>query len=132
MSYPYQIKSLKQYQEEYKKSVDAPEDFWATIANHFIWHRKWDQVLDWNFYEPTIEWFKGGKLNITENCLDRWVETQPNATAIIWEPNDPTEPHRTFTYKELHHKVCQFANVLKNNGATRGDRICIYMPMVPE
>ncbi len=132
MSYPYQIKSLKQYQEEYKKSVDAPEDFWATIANHFIWHRKWDQVLDWNFYEPRIEWFKGGKLNITENCLDRWVETQPNATAIIWEPNDPSEPHRTFTYKELHHKVCQFANVLKSNGATRGDRICIYMPMVPE
>jgi len=132
MSYPYQITSLKQYQEEYKRSVDTPEEFWADIANHFTWHRKWDQVLDWNFYEPRIEWFKGGKLNITENCLDRWVETQPNATAIIWEPNDPSEPHRTFTYKELHHKVCQFANVLKNNGATRGDRICIYMPMVPE
>ena len=132
MSYPYQIKSLEEYQNAYQKSVDHPEEFWAGIADNFKWHKKWDSVLDWNFNEPKVEWFKGGKLNITENCLDRWVETQPDAPAIIWEANDPTEKDRTLTYKELHFKVCQFANVLKNNGAKKGDRICIYMSMVPE
>ncbi len=132
MSYPYQIKSLEEYQNAYQKSVDHPEAFWAGIADNFKWHKKWDSVLDWNFNEPKVEWFKGGKLNITENCLDRWVETQPDAPAIIWEANDPTEKDRTLTYKELHFKVCQFANVLKNNGAKKGDRICIYMSMVPE
>ena len=132
MSYPYQIKSLEEYQNAYQKSVDHPEEFWAGIADNFKWHKKWDSVLDWNFNEPKVEWFKGGKLNITENCLDRWVETQPDAPAIIWEANDPTEKDKTLTYKELHFKVCQFANVLKNNGAKKGDRICIYMSMVPE
>ena len=132
MSYPYQIKSLEEYQNAYQKSVDHPEEFWADIADNFKWHKKWDSVLDWNFNEPKVEWFKGGKLNITENCLDRWVETQPDAPAIIWEANDPTEKDKTLTYKELHFKVCQFANVLKNNGAKKGDRICIYMSMVPE
>ena len=132
MSYPYQIKSLEAYQSAYKKSVDNPESFWADIAENFKWHRKWDEVLNWDFTTPKIEWFKGGKLNITENCLDRWVERQPDAPAIIWEPNDPREKARTLSYRELHFKVCQFANVLKNNGAKKGDRICIYMPMVPE
>ena len=132
MSYPYQIKSLEAYHEAYKKSVDDPEGFWASIAENFRWHSKWKKVLDWNFKEPKIEWFAGAKLNITENCLDRWVETQPDSPAIIWEPNDITEHYRMLSYKELHFKVCQFANVLKNNGAKRGDRICIYMPMVPE
>ena len=132
MSYPYQIKSLELYQEAYKKSVADPGGFWASIAENFRWHRKWDKVLDWNFKDPKIEWFTGAKLNITENCLDRWVETQPNSPAIIWEPNDPSEHYRMLSYKELHFKVCQFANVLKNNDAKRGDRICIYMPMVPE
>lgn len=132
MSVPYQIQSFEQYQQHYNESVNNPESFWAWVAYHFKWHRIWDKVLYWNFYEPKVEWFKGGKLNITENCLDRWVETQPDAPAIIWEPNDPEEHHRVLTYRELHFKVMQFAHVLKNNGAKRGDRICIYMPMVPE
>jgi acetyl-CoA synthetase len=132
MPYSYQIKNIEQYHQEYKKSIEQPEEFWSNIAENFIWHQKWDKVLEYNFTEPTIKWFEGGKLNITENCLDRWVETQPDTPAIIWEPNNPEEAYRTLTYKELHFKVCQFANVLKNNGAKKGDRICIYMPMVPE
>jgi len=132
MPYPYQIKTLAQYHQEYKKSVEQPEVFWNNIAENFIWHQKWDKVLEYNFIGPNIKWFEGGKLNITENCLDRWVETQPDTPAIIWEPNNPEEAYQTLTYKELHFKVCQFANVLKNNGAKKGDRICIYMPMVPE
>lgn len=132
MFYPYQIKSLEQYKEVYKKSVNDPESFWEEIALNFTWQKKWDKVLDWNFTEPNIKWFINGKLNITENCLDRWLATQPHAPAIIWEPNNPTEEHRILSYKELHFKVCEFANVLKNNGAKKGDRICIYMPMVPE
>jgi acetyl-CoA synthetase len=132
MSVPYQIKSLEEYHKVYKESVQNPEKFWAEIAENFVWHKKWDQVLDWNFKEPKIEWFKGAKLNITENCLDRWVATQPNQAAIIWESNDPTENNRVLSYKDLHAKVCQFCHVLKNNGVQKGDRICIYMPMVPE
>ena len=132
MSYPYQLTSLEAYQKAYQKSVENPEAFWAEIAENFIWHRKWDEVLNWNFNEPKIEWFKGGKLNITENCLDRWAESQPETPAIIWEANEPGEAGRIITYKELHFKVSQFAHVLKNNGAKKGDRICIYMPMVPE
>ncbi|MBN9296736.1 MAG: acetate--CoA ligase [Filimonas sp.] len=132
MSYPYQIKSLSEYQEAYKRSVQQPENFWADIANNFYWRRRWDKVLEWNFKEPKIEWFKGAKLNITENCLDRHLETLGNRPAIIWEPNDPEEYHRIITYKDLHLKVCQFANVLKNNGVKKGDRVCIYMGMIPE
>jgi acetyl-CoA synthetase len=132
MSYPYQIRSFEEYEAAYKKSVDEPEKFWAEIAENFQWHRKWDKVLEWNFTEPKIKWFEGAKLNITENCLDRHLATKANDAAIIWEPNDPKESSITITYKELHFKVCQFANVLKNNGAKKGDRICIYMPMVPE
>ena len=132
MSYPYQIKSFEQYQTAYQKSIEQPEKFWEDIAQHFTWQKKWDKVLDWEFNTPKIEWFKGGKLNITENCLDRWVATQPDTPAIIWESNNPHEASRTLTYKELHQQVCAFAQVLKNNGAKKGDRICIYMPMVPE
>jgi acetyl-CoA synthetase len=132
MSYPYQITSLEQYHEVYKQSIENPEKFWGDIAMHFRWKKHFDQVLDWNFNEPRVEWFKGGKMNITENCLDRWAETQPHTPAIIWESNDPEEHHRSISYKELLFKVNQFANVLKNNGARKGDRICIYMPMVPE
>ncbi len=132
MSYPYQIKSFEQYQTAYQKSMEDPEQFWDDIAQHFVWHKKWDKVLDWEFNTPKVEWFKGGKLNITENCLDRWVATQPDTPAIIWESNNPHEASRTLTYKELHQQVCAFAQVLKNNGAQKGDRICIYMPMVPE
>jgi acetyl-CoA synthetase len=132
MSYPYQLTSLEAYQNAYRKSVENPESFWATIAENFTWHKKWDSVLNWNFNEPKVEWFAGGKLNITENCLDRWAATQPNTPAIIWEANDPNEKGVTLTYKELLFRVSQFANVLKNNGAKKGDRVCIYMPMVPE
>src|ERR1700743_492255 len=126
------IKTFPEYQEAYKKSVEQPEQFWKEVADTFHWRKKWDNVLSWNFKEPNVKWFQGAKLNITENCLDRHLDTLGDKPAIIWEPNDPTEDHRVLTYKQLHDKVCQFANVLKNNGAKKGDRICIYMPMVPE
>ncbi len=132
MSYPYQISSYDEYKAAYRKSIDDPEGFWGEIADHFLWRKKWDKVLEWNFKEPNVKWFAGGKLNITENCLDRHLENLGNKPAIIWEPNDPEEHHRVLTYKELHYKVCQFANVLKNNGVKKGDRVCIYMGMVPE
>ena len=132
MSYPYQIRSLEQYQSEYKKSVEDPEGFWAGIAANFQWHRRWDKVLEWNFTEPRVRWFEGAQLNITENCLDRHLAERGDQPAIVWEPNNPEEDHRVLSYKELHFKVCQFANVLKNNGLKKGDRVCIYMPMVPE
>lgn len=132
MSYPYQIKTLAQYHEVYKHSIQDPKKFWGDIAKHFRWKKHFDNVLEWNFKEPKVEWFKGGKMNITENCLDRWAETQPDAPAILWESNAPAEHHRSISYKELLFKVNQFAHVLKNNGAKKGDRICIYMPMVPE
>ncbi len=132
MSYPYQIKSYEQYKEVYKKSVEQPESFWAEIAEHFTWRKKWDKVLEWNFTEPKIEWFKGGKLNITENCIDRHLQELGDKPAIIWEPNNPEERVRTVTYNRLHKRVCQVAQMLKNNGVKKGDRVCIYMGMIPE
>ncbi|MBL7774045.1 MAG: acetate--CoA ligase [Chitinophagaceae bacterium] len=132
MSYPYQIKSLEQYHQVYKESIEHPEKFWSDIAMHFRWKKHFDQVTSWNFKDPKVAWFQGGQLNITENCIDRWAEIQPDAPAIIWESNDPEEHHRILSFKELLFKVNQFAHVLKNNGAKKGDRICIYMPMVPE
>ena len=132
MSYTYQIKDLAGYHEAYQKSIQNPDAFWGEVAEHFTWHKKWDKVSDWNFKEPSIKWFIGGQLNITENCLDRHLEKMGDKPAIIWEPNDPAEQHRTLTYKQLHLKVCQFAQVLYNNGVKKGDRICIYMGMIPE
>lgn len=126
------ITSFEQYQSEYKRSVENPEQFWAEKAEDFVWRKKWNKVLEWNFTEPHVKWFIGGKLNISENCLDRHLKEKENQTAIIWEPNNPNEAERKISYKELHQEVCRFANVLKNNGAKKGDRICIYMPMVPE
>lgn len=127
------INSFEEYEEAYKKSVESPEDFWGEIAaNNFEWKKPWRKVLNWNFSEPKIEWFVGGKLNITENCLDRHVKDKPNQPAIIWEPNDPNEESITLTYRQLHERVCRFANVLKRNGVKKGDRVCIYMPMIPE
>jgi len=126
------INSLAEYHEQYKKSVDNPEKFWDGIASNFIWRKKWDKTLEWDFKTPKVEWFKNGKLNITENCLDRHLETKGDQVAIVWEPNNPTDKFVELTYAELHQKVCAFANVLKNNGAKKGDRICLYMPMVPE
>ncbi len=132
MSYPYQIKSAAQYQDAYKKSKEDPEGFWSEVAEGFYWRKKWDKVLDWNFREPKTEWFKGAKLNITENCIDRHLEKMGDKPAIIWEPNNPEERTRVVTYNRLHKRVCQFAQVLKNNGVKKGDRVCIYMGMVPE
>ncbi|MBL7702332.1 MAG: acetate--CoA ligase [Ferruginibacter sp.] len=132
MSYPYQIKSLEQYHSDYKKSVEDPEGFWASVADNFVWRKKWDRVLDWNFTEPKVEWFAGGKLNITENCIDRHLKTMADKPAIIWEPNNPEERVRVVTYARLHKRVCQVAQMLVNNGVKKGDRVCIYMGMVPE
>ena len=127
-----QIKSFDEYQRAYQESVEQPETFWAGVADHFYWRRKWTNVLDWNFKEPNIKWFEGAKLNITENCLDRHIYQLGDKPAIIWEPNNPDEAHRVLTYKQLLEKVEQFSNVLKNNGVRKGDRVCIYLPMVPE
>jgi acetyl-CoA synthetase len=132
MSYPYQLKTYEAYKEAYQKSVDDPETFWGDIAQNFYWRKPWDKVLNWNFTEPKIEWFAGGKLNITENCIDRHLETMGEQPAIIWEPNNPEDRVRIVTYNRLHKRVCQFAQVLRNNGVKKGDRVCIYMGMVPE
>jgi acetyl-CoA synthetase len=132
MNFPYQLQTMEQYQNAYAQSVQDPEAFWAEIADNFTWQKRWDKVLDWNFKEPRVEWFKGAQLNITENCLDRHLATRGNEPAIIWESNDPEEHHRVLTYNELHFKVQQFANVLLNNGVQKGERVCIYMGMVPE
>jgi acetyl-CoA synthetase len=126
------ITSFTDYQLQYKKSIENPEGFWAEQASEFRWKKKWDTLLEWNFKDPKVEWFIGGKLNITENCLDRHLETRGDQVAFYWEPNDPKEKALQLTYKELYEQVCKFANVLKNNGAKKGDRICIYMPMIPE
>jgi acetyl-CoA synthetase len=126
------ITTFDQYLSEYKRSVDNPEDFWAEQAGNFTWRKKWNKVLEWNFEKPDVKWFVGGKLNITENCLDRHLEKRGDQTAIIWEPNDPNAKGASLTYRELHREVCRFANVLKSNGVKKGDRVCIYMPMVPQ
>lgn len=128
----YQISSFEEYQEQYKYSVENPEAFWEGIAENFHWQKKWNTVLDWEFKTPSVKWFDGAQLNITENCLDRHLEKRGNKLALIWEPNDPKERFVRYTYKELHEEVCKYANVLKKHGASKGDRIAIYMPMIPE
>jgi acetyl-CoA synthetase len=132
MSYPYQIRSFDDYLEQYKNSVEQPEKFWSAVAENFTWKKKWEKELDWNFKEPRVRWFEGAKLNITENCLDRHLTDKADQAAIIWEPNDPAQKNRVLTYKELYTEVCRFVQVLKNNGVQKGDRVCIYMPMIPE
>lgn len=127
------IRTIEEYHEAYKHSVEDPESFWADVAQEFIWKKPWKKVLEWDFNNNyDVKWFKGGKLNITENCLDRHAEHKPNQPAIIWEPNDPDDEPIVLTYKVLFNRVCSFANVLKKNGVEKGDRVCIYMPMVPE
>ena len=126
------INSFEVYQQAYKQSVENPEAFWAGVAENFQWKKKWDKVLEWNFDEPNVKWFLNAQVNITENCLDRHLEQRGNKLAIIWEPNDPKERFVRLTYRELHEQVCLFANVLKRNGIKKGDRVCIYMPMIPE
>ena len=130
--FSFRIKSYDEYKQAYRLSVEQPEQFWADIAGQFLWRKKWDKVLEWDFKTPDIKWFINGKLNITENCIDRHLQTSGNRPAIIWEPNSKEEPHRVISYKELHFKVNQFANVLRNNGVKKGDRVCIYMGMIPE
>ncbi|MDC3030053.1 acetate--CoA ligase [Flavobacteriales bacterium] len=126
------INSLEQYQFEYKNSIQKPELFWERIAESFDWKRKWDKVLNWNFDEPNIKWFDGGQLNITENCLDRHLDSIGDKVAFHWIPNDASEKGRKISYRELHTEVCKFSNVLIRNGIKKGDRVCLYMPMVPE
>ena len=128
----YRINSFEEYKEQYQLSVEDPSGFWGDIAQHFQWKKKWNTTLDWEFETPKIEWFKGGVLNITENCLDRHLEKRGNKLALIWEPNDPKERFVRLTYRELHEEVCRYANVLKKHGAQKGDRIALYMPMIPD
>lgn len=129
----YHIKHLEEYYKVYRKSVREPEVFWEEIAEeHFTWHKKWDKVLEWDFKKPEIKWYQGAKLNITENCIDRHLRTKGNKTAILFEPNDPGEQAEHITYNQLHERVNRFANVLKDQGIKKGDRVCIYLPMIPE
>jgi acetyl-CoA synthetase len=129
----YHIKHLEEYYQVYRKSVRNPEVFWEEIAEeHFMWRKKWDNVLSWDFTKPEVKWFEGAQLNITENCIDRHLHIRGDKTAIIFEPNDPSEETQHITYRQLHEKVCRFANVLKEKGIGKGDRVCIYLPMIPE
>lgn len=126
------IKTLEEYKKHYKRSVENPEDFWAEQAMTFYWRKPWEKVLDWNFQDPDVKWFVGGKLNITENCLDRHLATRGDQVALIWEPNDPNGETKNYTYQQLYEKVCKVANMLKANNVKKGDRVVFYMPMVPE
>ena len=126
------IQTLDDYQKQYNESVNQPEKFWEVIANGFVWRKKWDKVLEWDFNKPEVKWFVGGKLNITENCLDRHLPARAKQTAIIWEPNDPSKQAMHITYQQLFDEVCKTANMLKQHGVKKGDRVCIYLPMVPE
>ena len=132
MNYPYQVRTYDQYVAACQAAAQDPEAFWSGVAEHFRWKRKWDKVLEWNFEEPRIEWFSGAQLNITENCLDRHLDARGDQPALIFEPNDPSDHARVLSYRELHFKVMQFAQVLKNNGVQKGDRVCLYMGMIPE
>ena len=129
----YHIQNLEEYFHVYRKSIENPEHFWADIAeNNFVWRKKWDTILDWDFTVPRVKWFEGAQLNITENCIDRHLEKRGNKTALLFEPNNPAEESVSITYKELHERVNQFSNVLKSQGIKKGDRVCIYLPMIPE
>ncbi|WP_372920165.1 acetate--CoA ligase [Salegentibacter sp.] len=129
----YHIKNLEEYFQVYRKSVREPENFWEEVAEeHFTWRKRWDNVLSWDFSKPEVKWFENAKLNITENCIDRHLFSNGDRTAILWEPNDPAEEALHISYRELHERVNQMANVLKDHGIQKGDRVCIYLPMIPE
>ena len=125
-------KSLEDYNRFYNESITNPESFWEKIASTFTWRKKWNNVLSFDFNKPEFTWFDGGKLNISENCLDRHLIDKADQTAILFEPNDPKEKYQEISYRELHERVCRFSNVLKKNNIHKGDRVCLYMPMVPE
>jgi len=126
------IRTFEDYQHHYQKSIEHPENFWSDVASGLTWRKKWDKVLEWDFNKPSVKWFIGGKLNITENCLDRHLTNHANRTAIIWEPNSPDADARHITYQQLFEEVCKTANMLKAQGVKKGDRVCIYLPMIPE
>jgi len=129
----YHIKSFEEYFHVYRKSVRHPEIFWEEIAEeHFLWRKKWNKVLSWDFKKPEVKWFEGAKLNITENCIDRHLATRANKTAILFEPNDPREEAQHINYRDLYERVNKMANVLRDKGVQKGDRVCIYLPMIPE
>ncbi len=129
----YHIKNFEEYFHVYRKSIRNPENFWEEVAEeHFLWRKRWDNVLKWDFKKPEVKWFEGGKLNITENCLDRHLRIRGDKTAILFEPNDPKESAEHISYKQLYKRVNKFANVLKSQGIKKGDRVCIYLPMIPE
>lgn len=126
------IRSFEDYQRTYQRSVEDPEGFWAEQAATFQWQQPWDKVVEWDFHKLDVKWFINGKLNITENCLDRHLATRGDKIALLWEANDPNTPNKTYTYRQLHAEVCKAANALKALGVQKGDRVCFYMPMVPE
>ena len=128
----HQIKNLFEFTNEYNKSLIKPEEFWAKIAESFQWRKRWEKVLEWDFESPKIQWFKNAKLNITENIFEKLIQTHKDKTAIIWEPNDPSSSPIHLSYGELYKQTCKFANAMKSNGIQKGDRVIIYMPMVPE
>lgn len=129
----YHIKHLEEYFQVYRKSVRNPEAFWEEVAEeHFLWRKKWNSVLDWDFTKPEIKWFDGAQLNITENCIDRHLNIRGDKTAILFEPNDPNEEAEHITYRQLHERVCRYANVLKEQGVKKGDRVVVYLPMIPD
>jgi acetyl-CoA synthetase len=126
------VTSFKEYKKQYDLSVKEPEQFWDTIASQFKWKHKWDKTLEWNFEDPNVTWFINGKLNITENCIDRHLPRKAKDTAFIWESNFENKPNRVITYQDLHDEVCRLANALRDMNVFKGDRVCIYMPMIPE
>ena len=126
------IQSIEQYREWYQKSVENPEAFWAEVAGNFEWSKPWTRVLEWDFEKPEIKWFDGGETNITLNAIDRHLKDRGDQVALIWEPNDPRESVKKYSYSDLHKQVCKMANILKEQGIEKGDRVCLYMPMVPE
>ncbi|SNR15347.1 acetate--CoA ligase [Tenacibaculum jejuense] len=129
----YHIKNLEEYFQVYRRSVRNPENFWEEIAEeHFLWRKKWNTVLSWDFTKPEVKWFEGAQLNITENCIDRHLVTRGEKTAILFEPNNPNEAAEHITYRDLYKRVNKLANVLKAKGIKKGDRVCIYLPMIPE
>ena len=132
MKVPYQIQNLEQYHRNYQQSIENPHEFWGNVASHFDWHEPWNSVVNSDFLNAKTTWFEGAKLNITENCIDRHLEERGQQAAIIFEPNDPQKPSQTITYQELHDRVAEFATVLTNIGIQQGDRVCIYMGMIPE